>query len=259
VNVIVAALFFWFTFSLFGLYDIGLPSFITGRLTGGGPRKGYSGAFILGLLFAIVTFTCTIPIAAAILGLVASAGSRVTGVLAMFSYSLTMAAPFLVMGLFPSLIKRFQRGGGGWLHTVKVTMGFVELALGLYYLSKADLVWEWGFLTRNVMMAIYVGVLAVTSLYLLGVFRMKGDPEPAPVEPGAPPPLPMVGVGQMLVSLAFAVLAVTVGSGFTGRPIGWVDTVLPPREIVETGGLDAALAEAKRTGKPVFVEFTGVT
>jgi thiol:disulfide interchange protein DsbD len=261
VNLVVAGLFFWFAFSLFGLYEIALPSFITGSLTSGGPKKGYSGAFILGLLFAVVTFTCTIPIAAAILTLTATAGSRGTGFIAMFVYSVTMALPFVLMGVFPSLIKAVQKGGGSWLHVVKVTMGFIELALALYYLSKSDLVWQWGFLTRPVMLAVYVGVLALTVFYLLGLFRMKGDSEtPAPV-----------GVGRMMIALAFTVLAVYIASGFTGRSLANIEGILPPATGEWAGGAGKsvkdegfatyppALAEAQKSGRPVFLEFTGVT
>jgi thiol:disulfide interchange protein DsbD len=263
VNSGVAALFLWFAFSLFGLYDIALPSWITGSLTGQ-RRGGAGGAFILGALFSVVTFTCTIPIAANILAVSASegAGLKFIGLLSMLAYSGTMAAPFFVLGLFPSLLKEVPKSGG-WLHTVKVTAAFAELALALTYLAKADLVWNLGFLTRTTMIAIWVAVLGFMGLYLLGVFRLRGDEEGAP---------PSVGLGRMLVALAFAVLAAIMGSGFSGTSLGALEilVVVPPEPSASgAGGVSAAStlfdslppaeAESQRTGKPLFIEFTGKT
>lgn len=259
VNLAVGALFLWFAFSLFGLYEITLPSWLTGSVAGA-QRSGVGGAFILGSLFSIVTFTCTIPIAATILGVAASSGAenRFTGLLAMVVYSATMAAPFFVLGIFPSMLKDVPKSGG-WLNTVKITAGFAELGLALMYLAKADQVAEVGVLTRTVMIAIWVAVLAFMSLYLLGNFRMKDDAPPGPV-----------GLPRALAALVFGVMAVYMGSGFSGRPLGELDILLP----VDTegsaagresngkkgiGNLPDALSEAKREGKPVFVEFTGVT
>ncbi len=260
VNVGVGVLFLYFTFSLFGLYEIALPSFITGRLAGGGPKQGYGGAFLLGLLFSIVTFTCTIPIAATLLLVAASSEYRWIGFVAMFVYSVTMALPFLFIGLAPGLLKSVPKSGG-WLHTVKVTMAFVELALALYYLSKADVVWGLGILSRTVMIAVWVALLAVTALYLLGTFRMRGDDEQ---------PVPL-GVSRMLCGVTFGVLAVFFASSFAGHSLGLLEVMLPPapagsqiaggpepgQQMFET--LEPALAEAKQTGKPVFIEFTGAS
>jgi thiol:disulfide interchange protein DsbD len=272
VNVGVAALFFWFTFSLFGLYEITLPSWLTGSLTGK-QRSGVGGAFILGGLFSVVTFTCTIPIAATILAVAASSAGeqRFIGLLAMLVYSVTMAIPFFILGLFPALLTGVRKGSGGWLHTVKVTAGFAEFALALFYLAKADQVSGWGVLTRPVMLSVWVAVLALMAFYLLRVFQLQGDEtDPEPSADGGPPMRRQVGVVRMLIALFLIVNAVYVGSGFSGRTLGLWDIVLPvnveattavnggPREKT-IDSLPEAEAEAKRTGKPVFVEFTGVT
>src|SRR6185436_10881091 len=176
VNIGVALLFFWFTFSLFGLYEITLPSWLTGSLTGK-QRSGVGGAFILGGLFSVVTFTCTIPIAATILAVASSSAGeqRFIGLLAMLIYSVTMAVPFFILGLFPALLTGVRKGSGDWLHTVKVTAGFAEFALALFYLAKADQVSGWGMLTRPVMISVWVAVLALMAFYLLRVFQLKGD------------------------------------------------------------------------------------
>src|SRR5581483_11325513 len=277
VNIVVGLLFLWFAFSLFGLYDISLPSWLVGGLTNK-QRQGAGGSFILGTLFSVVTFTCTVPIAGLILAASASsdAHTRFMGILGMLVYSSVMAVPFIVMGVFPSLITTVRRSSGDWLHTVKVTMGFIELAVALFYLSKADTVSGWGVLTRWVMISVWVAALGFTILYLLRVFQLKGDEaDPAPAEDGsAPHPVRrQIGIARMLVALFFGIVAVSFASGYDGRPLGWLDGILPPNtEPAKTaggGGAEAreevlssypdALAEAKRTGKPIFLEFTGVT
>ncbi|HTF56043.1 MAG TPA: cytochrome c biogenesis protein CcdA, partial [Planctomycetota bacterium] len=248
VNMAVGLLFFWFAFSLFGLYEINLPSWLTGSLANK-QRSGVGGAFILGSLFSVVTFTCTIPFAANILTVAASsgAGNKFAGLVGMLIYSATMAAPFFVLGIFPSLLKEVPKSGG-WLHTVKVTAAFGELALALMYFAKADQVTETGILTRSVMIAVWVAVLAVMALYLLGFFRMKEDGPPGPV-----------GLPRTLIALSFGVLAVYMSSGFSGQALGAVDFLLPARAAEGFQNYDEALAEAKRSGKPLFVEFTGYT
>jgi cytochrome c biogenesis protein CcdA/DsbC/DsbD-like thiol-disulfide interchange protein len=274
VNIGVAGLFFWFAFSLFGLYEITLPSALTGSLTGK-QRSGVGGAFILGGLFSVVTFTCTIPIAATILAVAASSAAeqRFIGLLAMLVYSVTMALPFFLLGLFPALLTGVRKGSGDWLHTVKVTAGFAELALALFYLAKADQVSGWGVLTRPVMISVWVAVLVVMAFYLLRVFQLKGDEaDPEPPAEGGAPVRRQVGVPRMLIALFFFVNAVFVGSGFAGRTLGVWDIVLPVNVEASTGNgvvatpgqkvfdnLPEAEAEARKTGKPVFVEFTGVT
>jgi len=170
VNITVAALFLWFAGSLFGWYEIQLPFGLGAKLAGGGQRKGTGGAFILGLLFAVVTFTCTIPIAGTILSVAAGGQRQFAALMAMLAYSVTMALPFFCMGLFPGMIKEVPKAGG-WLTTVKVSMGFVEVALACFYFSKADQAWDWGVLTRWVILSIYLGTFIVVALYLLHFFR----------------------------------------------------------------------------------------
>jgi thiol:disulfide interchange protein len=271
VNIVVAGLFLWFAFSLFGLYEITLPSWLVGGVTSQ-QRKGAGGAFILGCLFSVVTFTCTIPIAGTILAVSASGAAqyRFIGIVAMLVYSATMALPFFLLGLFPSLVSGFRKSAGDWLHTVKVTMGFAELALACFYLSKADNAGGWGVVTRFVMVAIWVAVLIFMILYLLRVFQLKGDePDPAPAADGAGiPARRQIGLGRMLIALALGVLAVSFSTGFGGGQLGWLNFVLPPAfETAEAGGIresvhgrfGPAQEEAKKTGKPIFLEFTGAS
>lgn len=237
VNLGVGAMFLWFTGSLFGLYEIQLPFGLGSKLSGG-QRKGVGGAFILGLLFAVVTFTCTIPIAATILS-VAAGQHRLAALVAMVFYSVTMALPFFVMGFFPGMIKEVPKSGG-WLTTIKVSMGFVELVLGLFYFSKADQTLEIGVLNRYVMLGAWVATCLVVGLYLLRFFRAR-------------PSATRAGCAVLFLSLGGY-----MASGFTGRALGILDILVPPPPIHGTT-LPEAMAEAKRLGKPVFAEFTGVT
>lgn len=262
VNLAVGALFLWFTFSLFGLYEINLPGWLVGSLTGQ-RRSGVAGAFILGSLFSVVTFTCTIPIAGGVLALAAGSGAEVKfiALLAMLVYSTTMALPFFFLGLFPGLIKEIPKSGG-WLHTVKVTAGFAEFALAFYYFSKADVVWELGILNQDVVIGIWIAALLFMALYLLKLIRIKGDDEEA-----SP-----VGVFRLIAAFVFVLAALQFGTLYAGRKPGLLAFVLPPADVVEAaaggateavaaghGSLAPALAEAKKTGKPVFLEFTGKT
>ncbi|MBI4566411.1 MAG: hypothetical protein HY716_17140 [Planctomycetes bacterium] len=237
VNIAVGALFLWFGGSLFGWYEIRLPFGLGSKLVGG-RRTGVGGAFILGLLFAVVTFTCTIPIAATILS-IAAGQHRLAALIAMLFYSATMAAPFFVMGLFPGMIKEVPKSGG-WLHTVKVSMAWVELALALFYFSKADQSWEIGVLSRPVMLAVWATACAVVAIYLLGLFRARPR------------------LMRSVFALVFLGFGAFMAYGYTGKPLGLFEIVVPPPTIHGTT-LPEALKEAKKLNKPLFVEFTGVT
>ncbi len=237
VNLAVGALFLWFAGSLFGLYEIRIPLGLGSKLVSG-PRKGAGGAFILGLLFSVVTFTCTIPIAATILAM-AAGQQRAAALVAMLSYSVTMALPFFLMGFFPAAIRDVPKGGG-WLNTIKVTMGFVEVGLALYYFSKADQVVGINVLNRWVMLAVWVAVAAVAALYLLDFFRSRIGP---------------IRIGSAAAFLAFGGFMAT---GFWGRSLGRMEILVPPPPIHGTT-FPAALEEAGRLKKPLFVEFTGLT
>jgi len=239
VNIAVAGLFLWFAGSLFGWYEIQLPFGLGAKLAGGGQRKGAGGAFILGLLFAVVTFTCTIPIAGTILSLAAGGQQQFAAVMAMLAYSITMALPFFFMGLFPGMIKEVPRAGG-WLTTVKVSMGFIEVALACFYLSKADQAWDFGILTRWVILSIYLGTFIVVFLYLLHFFRR--------------PPSPL----RLFFAFGFLLQAGFVVYGLTGAPLGLAETIVPPPPVHGTT-MPKALEAAKKAGKPLFIEFTGVT
>jgi len=239
VNITVGSLFLWFAGSLFSWYEIQLPFGLGAKLAGGGQRKGAGGAFILGLLFAVVTFTCTIPIAGTILSVAAGGQQQFAALMAMLAYSVTMAVPFFLMGLFPGMIKEVPKAGG-WLTTVKVSMGFVEVALACFYYSKADQSWDWGVLNRWIILGVYLLTCLVVGLYLLNFFRSR------------PTAL------RVVFAALFFALAGFSAYGLTGKSLGLAETIIPPPPIHGTT-MAKALEEAKKQGKPLFIEFTGVT
>lgn len=243
VNLAVAALFLAFALSFFGLFEIALPAALTQTLAGGGPRSGLGGAFLLGGLFAIVTFTCTIPILGVVLGVAASSAHRWMGFFSMLVYSATMALPFFALGAFPSMMKSIPKSGG-WMHTVKVTVGFLELALALQYVANADIVFKWGVLTRPVMVAVWTVTWVIMAAYLLGMLKA-----------------PTFTLTRMIFATLFAALAIFFGRGLDGRPLGLADLVLPPATKVarppDYETLSPALLAAKARQQPIFLEFTG--
>ncbi len=231
VNVSVGALFLGFTGSLFGWYEIRLP----GASSAAGPQRGAGGAFLLGLLFAVVSFTCTIPIAATILSL-AAGQHRFAALAAMLSYSATMALPFFVMGIFPGMIKEVPKSGG-WLEAVKVSMAWVELGLAVFYFSKADQTWEIGVLNRVVVAGLWAACGAAAAVYLWRSRR---------------------GAARAVFAALFLAFGATLAAGATGRTLGILEIILPPPALHGTT-LAEAVREAKARNLPLFAEFTGVT
>lgn len=254
VNLIAGAIFMLFGISMFGAFDLALPGWVTSRLTGGGPKAGVGGALLLGLLFSVVTFTCTIPIAATILALAVSTEHRTTAVLSMLVYSATMAAPFLLGGLFPTALKKIPKSGG-WMTTVKVTVAFLEVGLALIYFGKADATSGYGILSRSAMLAIWVVVLAAAALFLFGgwgwlVKSWKPD---------------RLGAARLTWGALFLAGAVMVGMMAVGRaiprPVFAVMNifVIPHIDPNVFHTLPEAQAAARKEGKLIFLEFTGVT
>lgn len=237
VNITVGTLFLWFTGSLFGWYEIQLP-FGLGTKLGSSQHKGVAGAFILGLLFSVVTFTCTIVIAATIMSL-AAGQHKTAAFFAMLAYSVTMAIPFFLLGFFPGLIKEIPRSGG-WMKDVKVTMAWIELALAVSYFAKADQTWEFGAMSRTVVIGVWILSCLAAVAYLFRYFR-------------AWPTLTRAGF-----SLVFLAFGGYMALGATGRPLGVLEILVPPPPIHGTT-MPAAIQEATRLGRPLFVEFTGVT
>ena len=257
VNLTITGIFVAFALSLFGLFEIQLPSGLMTRLSQR-QGNGYGAILLMGFTFSLTSFTCTAPFVGTLLVLT-SQGTWMWPILGMLAFSAAFALPFFFLSLFPQGLSSLPRSGG-WLNAVKVVMGFLVLAAALIFLSHVDLVWGWGVLPREVFLAIWVAVFMLCGIYLLGKIRLPHD---TPVE--------SVGAIRLLFSLAIFAFGIYLFTGLFGASLGELDAFFPPYgsqgtvSAIRSGGedlewgddYDAALQEAQTTGKPVFIDFTG--
>lgn len=263
-NVAIFAFLMVLALSLLGAFDLQLPAFLTDWAQSKTGAGGAAGLFFMGVLLAFSSFACAAPFAGVIV--LEARKDLVRGIVGMGVYAATFATPFFVLALFPGLLKSLPRSGG-WLNAVKVVMGFVEVAAAFKFLRNADMIWDWGVFSFELVLAVWIACALGAALYLLGFVVLPHDTKPEGI-----------GVARLLWALAFLASAVFLVPGLFGRRIpayleafiirddveasvavpnggGGGETVRGPRWI--RNDLDAALAEAKRAGKPVFVDFTG--
>ena len=262
VNLGIFLVFVVFAFSFFETIQLTLPANLTALQGAAKERGGVAGLALLGVTFVLASFTCTAPFLGTLL-VTAASGARLLPLLGMTVFSVAFVSPFLVFAAFPQWISRIPKGGV-WLARVKATLGFVELAAALKFLSNADQVWNWRLLTQPVLLAAWALIFVCAALYLIGTLRfgVVGELE----KPGA-----KVSKPRALFAGAFALSALLCFWGLAGRPIGALGTFLPPAGyggVASAAGVDtlpfltdydAALAQAKAEGKPLFIDFTGVT
>lgn len=289
INILIAGIFITFALSLFGLFEIQIPSSILNKLNAkANEGSGFTSIILMGLVFSLTSFTCTVPFVGPAL-MSFEEGQYLQPIFGMLAFSTIFATPFFLLAIFPSLMKALPKSGG-WLNAVKVVMGFVEIAAAMKFLSNVDLVLNWGWLTREIVLSIWIAIAILASMYLLGRFRLPHD---SPTE--------KIGVMRMLFSMGFMAISFWFLTGLFGAQLGEIDAFLPPQEYPEKGNtsvlaafnagappaaqhesgegrpelasnmveaegmvwyLDdyaAALEESKRTGKPIFTDFTGYT
>ena len=271
VNLAITAVFLSFALSLFGAYNIQVPSSILTRLDALSRREDGAGGgghtlalLLMGLTFSLTSFTCTAPFVGTLL-VMASQGEWLYPVVGMLGFSTVFALPFFVLALAPQLVSQLPKSGG-WLNSVKVVMGLLEVAAAMKFISNVDLVWGWGVFTREVVLASWVAVAALITFYLLGKFQLAHD---MGVE--------RVGPVRLLVALASLSLSLYLLTGLFGARLGELESFLPP--ATQEGAASAmgaagaragelawiendyegALAQARREGKLVFIDFTGYT
>lgn len=266
MNIFLTVLFVVFALNLFGMFEIRLPaSFLSKLDSSSAASTGLIPTLLMGLTFTLTSFTCTAAFVGTVL-VAATQGEWTWAALGMLAFSTAFALPFFLLALFPSWLKSLPRSGG-WLNSVKVVMGFLELAAAFKFVSNVDLVWGWNTVSRSLVLAAWVAIAIVTAIYLLGKFQLPYD---SPVE--------RLGVVRMLASVLFLGLAFYLLTGLLGARLGELDSFLPPSRpgelshAIQQGGsssgtqmakwiesYDDALALAKQQNKPVFLNFTGVT
>lgn len=257
-NLLFFALLVIFAISFFGAFEITLPQSLSNKMDSTASKTtGMLSIFFMAATLVIVSFSCTGPIIGTLLVEAASRGSVMGPVVGMTGFAIALAIPFTVFALFPTMLKKMPKSGG-WLNTVKVVLGFIELALSLKFLSVADLAYGWRILDRETFIALWIAIFGVMGLYLLGMFRFKSDGESKSSG---------IGVTRFflaLVSLSFTAYLVP---GLWGAPLKATSAFVPPLytqdfnlyggEQVEYDDFDEGMKAAASQGKPVFIDFSG--
>ena len=281
-NIIFFIVFMIFAASFFGAFEITLPQSLVNKSDKGADKKGLAGVFFMALTLVLVSFSCTGPIVGSVL-IKSTQGEFWEPMVTMLAFSMAFALPFTVLAFSPSLLKKFRSSGGSWLNSVKVVLGFVEVALGLKFLSVADQTYHWGLLDREVYLAIWIVVFTLLGLYLLGKIRFEHDD-----------PVEHLTVPRLALSIAVLSFVVYLIPGMWGAPLRALSGYMPPITtqdfvIGQNSGSHAAtisleeaapvadskyglhlplglngyftleegLAAAQKSGKPVFVDVTG--
>ena len=281
-NIIFFIVFMIFAASFFGAFEITLPQSLVNKSDKGADKKGLAGVFFMALTLVLVSFSCTGPIVGSVL-IKSTQGEFWEPMVTMLAFSMAFALPFTVLAFSPSLLKKFRSSGGSWLNSVKVVLGFVEVALGLKFLSVADQTYHWGLLDREVYLAIWSVVFTLLGLYLLGKIRFEHDD-----------PVEHLTVPRLALSIAVLSFVVYLIPGMWGAPLRALSGYMPPITtqdfvIGQNSGSHAAtisleeaapvadskyglhlplglngyftleegLAAAQKSGKPVFVDVTG--
>ncbi len=231
-NIIFFLVFMIFAASFFGAFEIVLPSWMVNKSDEQSDKGGFVGVFFMALTLVLVSFSCTGPIVGTILVEATSGtGNILRPIIIMFAFSLTFAIPFTIFAFFPSLLKNMPKSGG-WLNTVKVVLGFVEVALGLKFLSVADQAYGWGILDREVYIAIWIVTFALLGLYLLGKIRFAHD-DVLPAEKN------YVRVPRLFMAIGVFAFVVYLVPGMWGAPLKALAGYLPPLHTIDfqiTGG-----------------------
>jgi thiol:disulfide interchange protein DsbD len=279
-NILFFLVFMVFAASFFGAFEIVMPSKLVNKSDQqASQRQGLGGVFFLALTLVLVSFSCTGPIVGTVL-IKSTAGEFWAPIITMLAFSLAFALPFMIFALFPALLGNIPKSGG-WLNSVKVVLGFIEVALGFKFLSVADQVYHWGLLDREIYLAIWIVCFTLLGFYLLGKLKFKHDSD-----------LKHIGVFRLVLAIASFSFVVYMIPGMWGAPLKGLSGYLPPINtqdfVIPTDGsrttqaeaasaytvkygdflklphglsgffdLEEAQAHAEKVGKPVFVDFTG--
>jgi thiol:disulfide interchange protein DsbD len=279
-NLLFFFIFILFGLSFLGLFDINIPGSVITKVDAQADKGGYLGVFFMAFTIVLVSFSCTGPLVGSIL--VESAGGKVIKPVAgMFAFSLAFALPFSLFAIFPQWLSSLPKSGG-WLNSVKVVLGFLELALALKFLSIADQVYHWGILDREVFLAFWIVIFSLIGFYLLGKIKLASDPDTT-----------KVSVPRTVLAILTFTFVIYLLPGMFGAPLKSLAGYLPPQTTQDfdlsraSTGLFVAnekqisekpkyseflklphglqgffdykqgLEYAKKVNKPVFIDFTG--
>ena len=267
-----------FGISFLGAFEITLPSALVNKMDEKSNQSGFMGLFFMAFTLALVSFSCTGPIIGTLLVDAVSKGSYLGPAIGMLGFSLALAIPFTLFAIFPSWLKEMPKSGG-WLNTVKVSLGFLEIALAFKFLSNVDLAYHWGIFNRDIFLIIWIVVFGMWSLYLLGKLRLSHDSE-----------INFLSLPRLFFAMFILGFTIYMIPGLWGAPLKGISAWLPPQTTQEFDlysnagssetkaqtsekkyaglfhaphGLDAfydyeqGLAYAKSVNKPILIDFTG--
>ncbi len=277
-NLLFFALLVVFAISFLGAFEITLPSALVNKMDAQSNRSGLIGLFFMAFTLALVSFSCTGPIIGTLLVDAVSNGAYLGPAMGMFGFSAALAIPFTLFAIFPSWLKEMPKSGG-WLNTVKVSLGFLELALAFKFLSNVDLAYHWGILNRDIFLIIWIVIFAFWGMYLLGKIKLSHDSE-----------LGFISLPRLFFAMLVWSFTIYMIPGLWGAPLKGINAWLPPQTTQDFDltnfsgastteksnqnkkyanlfhapyGLDAfydyeeGLAYAKQQNKPVLLDFTG--
>lgn len=273
-NALFFVIFIIFALSFLGLFEITLPSGLVNKMDKNADKGGLIGIFFMAFTLVLVSFSCTGPIVGNIL-LLAAGGNWIKPIAGMFAFSFAFAIPFTLFAIFPSWLQNLPKSGG-WLNSVKIVLGFLELALAIKFLSQIDLIYGWNILDREIFLSIWIAVFGILVLYLLGKLKLSHDSDPQPI-----------GVFRLILSIATFSFVIYMIPGLWGAPLKSLSGLMPPLSTQDFNlnakygnedlcdeplysdhfefplGLNGyydlrqAIACAADKQKPLFIDFTG--
>ena len=260
-NIFLFLLLVVFALSFFGWFEIKLPDGWANAVDSkASTTSGLVSIFLMAFTLVLVSFSCTAPIIGLLLVETTTSGNWIAPTLGMFGFALALALPFTLFAMFPSWLKQAPKSGS-WMNTLKVVLGFIELAFALKFFSVADLAYGWHLLDREVFLSLWIVIFGLLGAYLCGWLKFQSDEAGGELQK----PMPVLCIMGGLVSLAFAVYMIP---GLWGAPCKAVSAFAPPMNTqdfnlntktveAEFTDYEAGMAAARAQGKPVFIDFTG--
>jgi len=268
VNLAIGLLFIFFGVSLLGLFELRLPYKLTNWLNKkSNESKGWVGILFMAMTISAVSFSCTAPFVGAVLAATAG-GEWFFPIIGMVAFSTAFASPFVLFAMFPGWLNSLPKSGS-WMNLVKVVLGFIILAASVKFLSNADIIWQWGIISRPLGIAAWITFFFLAGLYLLGTFALHGEKKPESIT-----------TGRLLIAMPFLLFSFYLIPGLLGASLGTWDAWLPARQATDVsvvqsissrggGGVDeasmwsdnyeASVEAAIADNRPLFIDFTGYT